>query len=88
MTMTKEQIMAQHNKAQRLAAINKKMNSVYNKDKDTVMVELTRTEIFDIASLSATEAMVCNRKVLTAIKEFEADLQELLALTEEEKDNG
>lgn len=88
MTMTKEQIIAQHKKAERLATLNKKMNSVYDKDKDTVMVELTRTEIFDIASLSATEAMVCNRKVKTAITEFKADLQELLALTEEEKDNG
>lgn len=88
MTMTKEQIIAQHKKAERLIALNKKMNSVYDKDKDTVMVELTRTEVFDIASLSATEAMICNRKVKTAIKEFEADLQELLALTEEEKDNG
>ena len=88
MTMTKEQIIAQHKKAERLIALNKKMNSVYDKDKDTVMVELSRTEVFDIASLSATEAMVCNHKVQSAIKEFEADLQELLALTEEEKDNG
>ena len=88
MTMTKEQIIAQHKKAERLIALNKKMNSVYDKDKDTVMVELTRAEVFDIASLSATEAMVGNRKVHTAIKEFKADLQELLALTEEEKNNG
>ena len=42
MTMTKEQIIAQHKKAERLIALNKKMNSVYDKDKDTVMVELTR----------------------------------------------
>ena len=88
MTMTKEQIIAQHKKAERLIALNKKMNSVYDKDKDTVMVELTRAEVFDIASLSATEAGLCNHKVHTAIKEFKADLQELLALTEEEKDNG
>ena len=88
MTMTKEQIIAQHKKAERLIALNKKMNSVYDKDKDTVMVELTRAEVFDIASLSAREAMVCNRKVHKVIKEFKAELQELLALTEEEKDNG
>ena len=79
--MEKEKIIAYHKKAQRLIAINDKLNKAFDREKDEFTITLTKEELITLMGLTGDEACIVNYKVHKGIKEMEADLKEVKALT-------